>query len=103
MNEELFMSQLSNEELNAFADAIQAEEEGNIEKEEIILYHQNGCGMCKAVEMLLKKKGIQFESRLITVDNVEEAQKLGIMGTPTLVVGDQMFVKKQCLDWINAR
>lgn len=68
-----------------------------------VLYHQSGCGMCKAVEMLLNKKGIEFESRLITPENIEKAKELGITSTPTLVVGDQVFVKKQCLDWINAR
>lgn len=67
----------------------------------VILYHQQGCGMCRAVEMLLNKKGIKYESELITLDNIKEAQAKGITGTPTLVVGEQKFIKKECLDWIN--
>ena len=70
-------------------------------KSNVTLYHQQGCSMCRAVEMLLNKKGIDFESKLITIDNIEEAQKEGITGTPTLVVGEQKFIKKECLDWIN--
>ena len=52
-------------------------------KDNVILYHQHGCGMCKAVEMLLNKKNIKYESKLLTLDNIEEAQKEGITGTPT--------------------
>ena len=65
----------------------------------VILYHQNGCGMCKAVEMLLKKKEIEYES----CTSVDEMIQKGITVTPTLEVDGQRFVKKECLDWINAR
>ena len=64
-----------------------------------ILYHQNGCGMCKAVEMLLNKKGIEFES----CKDVDVMIQKGITGTPTLEVDGHRYVKKECLDWINAR
>ena len=70
-------------------------------KDNVILYHQHGCGMCKAVEIALSRKGIKYESKLITLDNIEEAQAKGITGTPTLVVGEQKFFRRECLDWIN--
>lgn len=64
-----------------------------------ILYHQQGCGMCKAVEMLLERKGIEYDS----CENVEEMIQKGITATPTLEVDGQRFVKKECLDYINSR
>lgn len=72
---------------------------GNNNMSKPILYHQNGCGMCKAVEMLLRKKGIEFES----CTDVDLMLQKGITGTPTLEVDGQRFIKKECLDWINAR
>ena len=64
-----------------------------------ILYHQDGCGMCKAIEMMLNKKGIEFES----VKDIEVMKSRGITGTPTLEVDGQRYVKNQCLDWIRGR
>ena len=69
----------------------------------VVLYHQQGCGMCRAVEMMLKQKGIEFESKLITPENVNEFKSMGIEATPTLEVDGQRFVKKECLDYINSR
>ena len=63
----------------------------------VVLYHQHGCGMCKAVEMLLQKKNIDYES----VTDVDEMLARGVTGTPTLDVDDKRFVKRECLDWIN--
>ena len=68
-----------------------------------VLYHQQGCGMCRAIEMLLNKKGIEFESVLVTPENVDEVKKLGVTGTPALIVDGQVFVKKECKDWVDAR
>lgn len=65
----------------------------------VILYHQNGCGMCRAVEMMLNKKEIEYES----CTNIDEMIQKGITGTPTLEVDGQRFIKKECLDWIKTR
>lgn len=62
-----------------------------------VLYHQEGCGMCRSLEMILNKKGIEFES----CTDVDEMIKKGITGTPTLEVDGHRYVKKECLDWIN--
>lgn len=64
-----------------------------------ILYHQEGCGMCRAVEMMLKRKGIQYES----FTDLDRMIEMGIQSTPTLEVGGRRYVKKECLDWINKR
>lgn len=64
-----------------------------------ILYHQAGCGMCRAVEMKLKQKGIDFES----CTDIDSMIAKGIKGTPTLEVDGHRYVKKECLDWINSR
>jgi len=66
-----------------------------------ILYHQNGCGMCKALEMMLTKKGIEFESILITLDNIEEYREKGITGTPALEVNNKILIKKEASDWVK--
>lgn len=66
-----------------------------------ILYHQHGCGMCKALEMMLIKKGIEFESILITLDNIEEYKEKGIEGTPALEVDGKILIKKEASDWVK--
>ena len=66
---------------------------------QVILYHQDGCGMCKSVEMMLNKKGIKYES----CKDVDLMIKKGITGTPALEVDGQIFVKKECLDWIRGQ
>ena len=68
-----------------------------------ILYHQKSCGMCKAVEMLLSRRGIEHESIEIGPDNMDVAEKAGVTGTPTLVVDGKMYIKKECIDWINSQ
>ena len=67
------------------------------------LYHQHGCGMCQAIEMMLKKKGIEYESILITTENVDQYKVEGIMGTPTLDVDGVKYFKKECLDWVRGQ
>lgn len=64
-----------------------------------ILYHQEGCGMCRTVEMLLNKKGIEFES----CTNVDEMIKRGVTGTPTLEVDGVLYAKKEAMDWIRGQ
>lgn len=66
---------------------------------QVILYHQDGCGMCKAVEMQLNKKGIKFES----CKDIDLMLQKGITGTPTIEVDGQRFSKKDCLEWIRGQ
>jgi hypothetical protein len=53
--------------------------------------------MCRAIEMMLNKKGIPYES----CTDVDEMIKLGITGTPALSVDGKLYVKGECRDWIN--
>ena len=65
----------------------------------VILYHQDGCGMCRAVEMKLKEKGIQYES----CKDIDLMIQKGVQGTPTIEVDGQRYYKKECLDWIRGQ
>ena len=62
----------------------------------VVLYHQHGCGMCRAIEMMLNKKGIEYES----VTDIDEMMRRGVTSTPTMDVDGERFVKAQCRDWI---
>ena len=65
----------------------------------ITLYHQDSCGQCKMVEMLLKKKNIKYESN----KDINEMLKMGIKHTPTLSVDGQLLSGKELINWINER
>ena len=67
-------------------------------KDNIILYHQHTCPQCRMVEMLLKKKNIEYT----LVDDLEEMKKLGIIHTPTLSVNGNLKVGKPIIDYINS-
>ena len=62
-----------------------------------VLYHQNTCGMCKTVEMMLKKYNIEYESCTDTDVMIEK----GIMSTPTLDVDGEMLTGKSIIDWLK--
>ena len=63
----------------------------------VILYHQDGCPMCKAVELQLKKKNIEFTSN----KDIEEMRAKGILHTPVLEVDGTMFIGKDIINWIK--
>lgn len=64
----------------------------------IKLYHQNGCPMCKTVEMLLEKNNIIYESH----KDLEEMKSLGIVRTPALMVDDTIMLGRDIIDWIKS-
>ena len=65
----------------------------------IILYSQEGCPMCKAVELQLKKTNIEY-----TINkNIEEMKKLEISHTPVLSVDGELLAGKDILTWIKTR
>ena len=66
---------------------------------EIILYTQEGCPMCKAVELQLKKTNIEY----IINKNVDEMKALGINHTPVLSVDGNLLTGKDILTWIKMR
>lgn len=65
----------------------------------VILYHQDGCGMCRTVEMMLNKKGIKYDS----CKDVDTMLERGISGTPALDVDGKLYIKKEILDWIRGQ
>lgn len=65
------------------------------------LYTQNGCGMCRAIHMLLDKKNIDHNEVIITPDNVDEFKAKGITATPTLEVDGHLYIKKEASDWVR--
>ena len=68
-----------------------------------ILYTQNGCGMCRAIHLLLDKKNVDYNEIIITLDNVDEYKEKGITATPTLEVDGHLLTGKELKDWVNAR
>lgn len=59
----------------------------------IILYSQPTCGMCKTIHLLLKQKGIEYES----VQDLTVMQAAGITHTPTLVVNNVVLDNKDSI------
>lgn len=57
----------------------------------IIVYSTSGCSECSQVKQLLESKGLPFEVRDVMASAVyqEEVEKLGFMGIPVTVSGDQ--------------
>lgn len=63
----------------------------------VVLHHQDTCGQCRAVEMMLKKNGIEFESN----KDVEKMKAMGIMSTPALEVDGEILKGKEIINWIK--
>lgn len=65
---------------------------------EIVLYSTH-CPRCKGVEMLLKKKNIQY----IENNNEDEMMKMGFHSAPVLVVDGKPYEGKAIYDFINSQ
>ena len=93
---------LDNNELNTYIDSLTESfkyEENKIDKTPY-LYHQDSCGQCRMVEMLLDKNNINY----VSCKDIDEMIKLGIVKTPTLVVdGVKYEGAKAVKDWIESR
>lgn len=95
MNEDVFVSTLTDKELDNYVETIENEVKDN----EIILYHQDGCGMCKTVEMMLNRNNIRYKS----VKDLEVMKAKGINHTPVLSVNGTLKQGKEIIDYINSR
>lgn len=69
----------------------------------VILYTQQSCGMCRAIHMLMDKKHIEYKEVIINSENIDAYKELGITTTPTLEVDGQRLIGKELKDWVNAR
>ncbi|MNO41531.1 Glutaredoxin-like protein NrdH [compost metagenome] len=59
--------------------------------EPVIVYSTAGCSDCNLVKNYLTEQGVPFEVRDVMTSTVyqEEVEKLGFMGVPVTVSGDQ--------------
>ncbi|AIQ33647.1 MULTISPECIES: glutaredoxin family protein [unclassified Paenibacillus] len=59
--------------------------------EPVIVYSTAGCSDCTLVKNYLTEQGVPFEVRDVMTSTVyqEEVEKLGFMGVPVTVAGDQ--------------
>lgn len=57
----------------------------------VIVYSTAGCSDCNLVKNYLTEQGVPFEVRDVMTSTVyqEEVEKLGFMGVPITVAGDQ--------------
>jgi glutaredoxin 3 len=63
--------------------------------EEIVIYTSPHCLDCHAMKNLLTAKGISFKEKNIADDKLareELANKYGRMATPTIVIGEKIFL-----------
>ena len=63
----------------------------------VILHHQDTCGQCRAVEMMLRKNNIEFESN----KDIETMKSKGITSTPALEVDGVVLKGKDIINWIK--
>lgn len=64
---------------------------------EVVLYHQQTCPQCKAVESMLKRANIQY----ISNTDIDYMQSAGIKSTPVLEVDGTLLKGKDIIDWIK--
>lgn len=59
--------------------------------EPVIVYSTAGCSDCNLVKNYLTEQGVPFEVKDVMTSTVyqEEVEKLGFMGVPVTVAGDQ--------------
>lgn len=54
---------------------------------EVIVFGMDNCAGCVTVKTALKQKCVEFVERdVMNVDHMEEAQKHGVRGVPTVIV-----------------
>jgi len=75
----------------------------NEEKDVIVLFTATNCPQCQVVKARLKKQGIQFQERNITLDKEASIDLLmvGRCTTPTLVVNGRIKELKEVGDVIK--
>ncbi len=62
---------------------------------ETIVFFSTHCPRCKALEMMLKKKNVNY----IENNNVKEMLALGLSSAPALKVGDKVLDFPSAMAW----
>lgn len=73
--------------------------------EKVILYSTH-CPHCRGLEIMLKKKEIQYEEVFIDINDASSVKimlDLGFTSAPGLVVGDTKMDYNQALEWIRGQ
>lgn len=65
----------------------------------VIFYHTLTCPQCKAVEMMLKKEKIEYES----CTDLDTMIARGLQHTPILEVEGNLLSGKEIFDWIRGQ
>lgn len=70
---------------------------------QITVFSQPGCGPCVSVKLHLRKAGVSFVERDVTVDPEAAAvvRELGYQGTPVVTAGD-MHTHGYRREWLDA-
>ena len=72
--------------------------------DEKIVFYSTHCAHCRAVELMLKKKNIQYKEIYINPEKPEEVQvmlDMGLQSAPGLVVDGEVMDYNQALNWIR--
>ena len=62
-----------------------------------LIFFSTHCPKCKALEMLLKKKNIEYEEH----NNIQEMLKLGLQSAPGLMVNGKVMEFSAAVKWIK--
>lgn len=62
-----------------------------------LIFFSTHCPKCKALEMLLKKKNIEYEEH----NNIQEMLKLGLQSAPGLMVNGKIMNFPEAMSWIK--
>jgi len=62
-----------------------------------VIMYSTGCPRCRALELKMNMKGVEFE----TEKSVEVMQELGIKEAPKLCVDGKMMGFTEAIAWVN--
>lgn len=65
----------------------------------VTFYHTLTCPQCKAVEMMLKKEKVEYESCI----DMDTMIARGLTHTPVLEVNGKLLSGKEIFDWIRGQ
>lgn len=64
---------------------------------EQVIFFSTHCPKCSALEMLLKKKNIEYKEN----NNVQEMLSLGLQSAPGLMVDGKVMSYPEALKWVR--